>query len=145
TREELTPSNQQLGTFDYQAPEQAENARDVDIRADIYSLGCTLYSLLTGRPPYAAHTSPASKICAHAHPDFPALLPRAPPALAALRARMTAKDSSQRYATPVEVAEALGPFAQGANLIALLTGGQGHEHPVATASTRTLAPATTPA
>ena len=47
--DELTPSHTQLGTFDYQAPEQADDPRRVDIRADIYSLGCSLYRLLTGK------------------------------------------------------------------------------------------------
>lgn len=70
--EELTPTNLQLGTFDYQAPEQADDPRNVDIRADIYSLGCTLYTLLTGRPPFYQHESAAKKIYAHAHLAFPA-------------------------------------------------------------------------
>lgn len=118
---ELTPSNQQLGTFDYQAPEQAENARGVDIRADIYSLGCTLYCLLTGRPPFAEHASPARKMYAHAHFSFPALGPVAPAGIEIILGRMTAKDPAQRYATPLEVSEALGPFARGAKLAGLLT------------------------
>ena len=50
----LTHEGQMLGTPDYIAPEQIRDARDADIRADIYSLGCTLYHLLTGGPPFQA-------------------------------------------------------------------------------------------
>jgi serine/threonine protein kinase len=57
---------QTLGTFDYIAPEQCEDSHSVDIRADIYSLGCTLYELLSGRAPFAAFGSMLMKIRAHA-------------------------------------------------------------------------------
>ena len=114
--DELTSTNMNLGTFDYQAPEQADDPRSVDIRADIYSLGCTLYCLLAGRPPYADHASPARKIHAHAHLALPALAPGCPPGLETVLGRMTAKDPDQRYATPLEVAQALRPFARGAVL-----------------------------
>jgi serine/threonine protein kinase len=54
TEFDLTGSGQMLGTPDYIAPEQMRDAAKADIRADIYSLGCTLYFLLTGAPPFKA-------------------------------------------------------------------------------------------
>ena len=48
----LTQSGMTLGTFDYISPEQARDPRDVDVRGDLYSLGCTLFHMLSGRPPF---------------------------------------------------------------------------------------------
>src|SRR5262249_56216706 len=70
------PSGTLLGTPDYVAPEQARDPRCADIRADIYSLGCTLYHLLAGRPPFPTGT-PLQKVLAHQECS--------PPALAAVR------------------------------------------------------------
>jgi tRNA A-37 threonylcarbamoyl transferase component Bud32 len=102
-----------LGTPEYVAPEQAADARDADIRADVYSLGCTLYFLLAGRPPFLSDT-PLDMVLAHVHDDplpLPQLRPEVPAELWAVVARMMAKDRAQRFATPREVAEALRPFA----------------------------------
>ena len=52
----LTQSGMTLGTFDYISPEQARDPRDVDVRSDLYSLGCTLFYILTGRPPFPEGT-----------------------------------------------------------------------------------------
>ena len=71
----LTWKGSLIGTADYVAPEQAQDARNVDIRADIYSLGCTFYFLLTGRPPFSGgsalqkiyrHETEEAQLIAHA-------------------------------------------------------------------------------
>jgi formylglycine-generating enzyme required for sulfatase activity len=112
----LTHENTVMGTPEYLAPEQAQNTKAADIRADIYALGCTLYCLLTGRPPFTGEDWLAV-LMAHLHeapPMLEGLRPEVPPALAALVARMLAKDPAQRPQTPKEVAEALAPFAKSA-------------------------------
>jgi tRNA A-37 threonylcarbamoyl transferase component Bud32 len=101
-----------LGTVDYIAPEQAHDSSEVDIRADIYSLGVTFYELLTGQIPFRG--SATQKIVAHQRFDPKPVLelrPEVPPGLAAVVARMMAKDPDERFATPVEVALALQPWA----------------------------------
>ena len=117
TREEkvdagLTSEGQALGTPDYIAPEQITNAPDVDIRADLYSLGGTLFYLLTGRPPFQAN-SLYDIYQAHMSRDVEPLnliRPEVPAELAALVAKMMAKDPKRRFQTPGEVAQALTPF-----------------------------------
>jgi serine/threonine-protein kinase len=102
----LTRSGSVLGTVDYMAPEQAENPHLADIRADVYSLGCTLYFLLTGQPPFAEGTF-LQKLNRHKSepPTMPASIPL--PLADALR-RMLAKQPEERFQTPAEVAAALG-------------------------------------
>ena len=109
----ITPNGMLMGTPDYMAPEQAENSSGVDIRADIYSLGCSLYQLLTGSVPFAGG-SLADKLRRHYCEEPPRLATvrsDAPPGLAAVVAKMMAKTPQQRYQTPAEVAEALRPFS----------------------------------
>src|SRR5262249_54951834 len=111
----LTQTGQVLGTPDYLAPEQAFDARKADIRSDIYSLGCTLYFLLTGRPPFTAETL-AQVLLKHQMEQAPALAslrPDVTPALQTVLSTMMAKQPEQRYQTPTEAAEALAPFARG--------------------------------
>ena len=123
---EMTGEGQMMGTADYIAPEQATDAHRVDIRADIYSLGCTLYKLLTGQAPFAAapHKRPLEMILAHLQKPIPpvrGLRPEVPEELASIIERMMAKSPAERFATPAEVAAALEPFAAGCDLVRLAT------------------------
>ena len=107
--ESLTTSGQVMGTCDYMAPEQAEDTHGADHRADVYSLGCTLYRLLTGRKPYEGETmirillahreAPIPSLCA-ARPDVPA-------SLDAVYQKMMAKTPEERYQSMSEVIDAL--------------------------------------
>jgi serine/threonine protein kinase len=120
TKDEITGSHQVMGTADFMAPEQWLDSHQVDIRADLYSLGCTLYKLLTGKEPFAllldknrdkrqAHlTMPA--------PDIRSLRPEAPASLAAILERLLAKEPQGRFGKPLELVEALRPFCQGSDL-----------------------------
>jgi len=96
-----------LGTADYLAPEQATAGADVDIRADIYSLGVTLYFLLSGKAPFE-DLSLAQKLVGHQFRLPPA--PPGPPELLQVLNRMMAKRPEQRYQEPQEVLDALQPF-----------------------------------
>jgi serine/threonine protein kinase len=101
-----------LGTADYVSPEQALDSHDVDIRADIYSLGATFYFCLTGRPPFL-EGKVAQKLIWHKTrqpTSVQQLRPDVPEEMAAVLSRMMAKDPAQRYQTPAEVAEALAPW-----------------------------------
>jgi uncharacterized protein (TIGR03067 family) len=112
----LTQLGTVMGTPDYIAPEQAADAHAADIRADVYSLGCTLYDLLAGRPPFPEGTA-VQKVMAHAQRQprpLGELRKDVPPALARVVERMMAKDPARRYQTPAEAARALAPFAGGA-------------------------------
>ncbi len=120
-------SQQIMGTASYMAPEQASDSHQVDMRADIYSLGCTLYKLLTGRPPFSGADcrTPLDQMLAHrSKPVEPIrqLRSEVPAELAAVIERMLAKNPADRFATPAEVAEALKPWTAGCDLIGLLAG-----------------------
>jgi serine/threonine protein kinase len=107
---ELTGAGQMLGTPGYVAPEQTVDAAKADIRADIYSLGCTLYFLLTGQPPYRGKNL-AEILHAHQTAEAPPLnlvRPEVPAELAAVVRKMMAKAPAQRYQMPAEVVQALG-------------------------------------
>jgi serine/threonine protein kinase len=105
----MTASGAIMGTPDFLAPEQARRSHEVDIRADLYSLGCTLYFLLTGRVPFPGGTI-AEKLVQH-QLDEPEpvehLRPDMPPSLAAVVRKLMAKKPEHRYQNPAEVAEAL--------------------------------------
>jgi serine/threonine protein kinase len=110
----VTQSGVTLGTFDYISPEQALDPRRADVRSDIYSLGCAFYHALTGRPPVPEGTA-ARKLRAHqteAPLDPRMLNPAIPDELAAVLARMMAKDPQQRYQTPNELIAHLKALAE---------------------------------
>lgn len=98
-----------LGTADYLAPEQALDSHTVDARADIYSLGCTLYFLLTGQPPFTEGTL-AQRLMAHQHKDPPAVelkRPDTPASLVEILRKMMAKRPDDRYPSAADTAAAL--------------------------------------
>lgn len=110
----LTQLGKIVGTVDYIAPEQAQNARTADIRADIYSLGCSLFYLLTGEPPFAGEDA-VERISARILGDAPLVRrsrPEVSPALEQLLAKMMARNPQERYQTPGEAAKALGPYTE---------------------------------
>lgn len=111
---DLTRDHTVVGTPDYMAPEQAKNSRLVGPRADLYSLGCTLYFLLTGRVPFPGGGA-IEKMMQHqldlAAP-LQALRPGVPGAVAELVARLMAKRPDDRPADAAAVAAALEPHAR---------------------------------
>jgi serine/threonine-protein kinase len=105
----LTEEGWVVGTPDYLAPEQASDPRKADTRSDLYSLGCTLYFLLAGRPPFP-FGSPTDKVIKHAMLDplpVEVLRPDVPESLAAVLHKLLAKKPEDRYQTPAEVVAAL--------------------------------------
>lgn len=108
----LTDSGMAMGTWDYLAPEQAHDARSVDHRADIYSLGCTWIYLLCGHAPFAneAYQTPASKLRGHLF-DTPRWMEAnsdsVPESLRQVIRRMVAKSPSDRFADALELADAI--------------------------------------
>ena len=98
-----------FGTPDYIAPEQAVDSSLVDPRADIYALGVILFEMLAGRRPYLGDTPTEilrQLLDAAPVPDVRTFAPSVPPALAALVAKMCAKDPDARFATPREMIDA---------------------------------------
>lgn len=115
--ERLTNAWVTMGTADYMAPEQWERPSEVDSRADIYGLGCTLFYMLAGHAPYAnsTHGSLREKLLAHLHAPIPSLaehVPALPKDLDKILRQMMAKNADARFDTPGEAAEAIGPFAE---------------------------------
>ena len=102
---DLTASGVTLGTFDYISPEQARDPRSADVRSDIYSLGCTLYFMLTGRPPFPEGTV-LQKLLQH-NSDDPIdpreYNPNLPDAVTTILRKMLAKDPQRRYQTPADL------------------------------------------
>jgi dipeptidyl aminopeptidase/acylaminoacyl peptidase len=114
-----------MGTPDYMAPEQVSDIRAADHRADLYSLGCTLYKLLGGQPPFGGprYSTAFEKMTAHVRepaPPIGELRSDLPGALVAFLERMLAKQPDGRPATAVEVAETMARFVGGCDLPRLL-------------------------
>lgn len=109
TNDDLTSSGVTLGTFDYMAPEQARDSRQADIRSDIYSLGCTFYYMLTGKPPYP-DGSALQKLLLHQSGDLPNLAqsrPDVPESVVDVFETMLAKRPEDRFQNPAELLAAL--------------------------------------
>jgi len=101
-----------LGTVDYMAPEQAKDSISADVRSDIYSLGCTWYHLLAGRPPFVDGDL-GDRIQQHAEvepPDVRQFNPQATVAMVKTLQRMMAKDPTCRYQTPAELLQDLATY-----------------------------------
>ena len=113
-----TASGTTLGTFDYISPEQAHDPREADVRSDIYSLGCTLYFLLTGQPPFPDGTA-LQKLLMHGTkmPEDPRLFrdDLSDPLIAILK-KMMAKKPRDRYQSPEDLASDLRMLAKLDNL-----------------------------
>jgi tRNA A-37 threonylcarbamoyl transferase component Bud32 len=111
---ELTQTGAVMGTPAYLAPEQARDPRHADIRADIYSLGCTLYHLLIGQVPFPGVT--LAEVVLQHQLEEPAPIderrPGIPPELQVVLRKMMAKRPEDRYQVPAEVVDALAPFAK---------------------------------
>lgn len=113
TQNDLTVHGTTLGTFDYISPEQALDPRNVDVRSDIYSLGCTAYHMLTGEPPYN-RGSMFQKVLDHHQNDIPdasAKNPMVPQQLSHILRRMMAGQVEARYQRPDDLIRDLLPLA----------------------------------
>lgn len=105
TGSRMTLAGSSLGTVDYMAPEQAGDATSADVRSDMYSLGCTWFHLLAGRPPFGEGTL-MERVYKQVHeppPDVRRFNPDVPLAQAQVLRRMLAKSPAERYQTPAEL------------------------------------------
>ncbi len=140
----LTRDGAIMGTPDYLPPEQAGGDSGLaDARADVYSLGCTLYHLIAGRPPFTGQTQ-GQKIAAHLTQEAPSLdrvRPGLPVGLPAVVRRMMAKEPAARFPTAAATAAALAPFCGRAAAAATMAPAPPMATPLAPAAPRTAVPA----
>jgi len=108
----VTRDGATVGTLDYVAPEQARHSRAADTRSDIYSLGCTLYHMCAGRVPFPGPSLPEKVLGHQAMEPTPLCwaVRGFPEGLSEIVQRMMKKSPDERYATPMQVAQALGPY-----------------------------------
>lgn len=108
----LTRAGALLGTPDFIAPEQARDARKVDIRADIYSLGCTFYYMLSGKPPFPGGTDVQKLIRHQSEKPYPLeeLRPGIPSEVLQIMNRMLEKRAEDRYTIPQHLADAMDHY-----------------------------------
>ena len=105
SNKDLTASGVTLGTFDYISPEQARDPRSADVRSDLYSLGCSLYFMLAGRPPFPEGTV-LQKLLQHQGdqpPDPREVRPDLPAEVTRIVAKLLAKNPLERYQQPAEL------------------------------------------
>jgi serine/threonine-protein kinase len=122
----LTRSGTVIGTPEYLAPEQARDSRHVDIRADLYSLGCTLYFLLCGRPPFEGD-SVVAIIYHHLEtppPPIQSLRPEVSTEIAGVVHKLLAKRREDRFQKPADLAVELERLAKAPPTITLASAGQ---------------------
>lgn len=121
SHETITRAGQFVGTPDYMSPEQWDEAKDVTTTADIYSLCCTLFELIGGRPPYRLEsnkslTAKMNSHLFHAIPDIQEVRKEVPEGLAGIIRRGLSKKPEERFQTPQELVFAISPYCVGANL-----------------------------
>lgn len=129
---ELTTVGQLMGTIDYMAPEQAERMGAVDYRADLYALGASLFRLMAGRAPLAAAPNmtllqKVRLLGSQTSPLLSSMRDDCPAALVQLVSHLLSRDPAARPASAAHVAEALQPFCEGHQLVALLQSAQAAE------------------
>ncbi|MBP89979.1 MAG: hypothetical protein CMJ64_25265 [Planctomycetaceae bacterium] len=120
TSDDITATGVTLGTFDYISPEQAHDPRNTDVRSDLYSLGCTLYYMLTGMPPFPEGTV-LQKLLNHngeEAPDPRDLRGDVPPELSAVCLKLMAKHPNQRYQQPRDLVAELSSICDALGFIA---------------------------
>jgi response regulator RpfG family c-di-GMP phosphodiesterase len=129
----MTEPGTVLGTVDYMAPEQAQDASTVDIRADVFGLGATLFWCLAGRPPFKPTGNLAQELLARrtqSAPPIRSVRPEIDSELEAVVCRMMAPDPNDRYPTPSAVMQALLPFLKPQERVQMvLPAGSSHHLP----------------